>query len=234
MEKGNMHAGHRQRLKQTLIESDFAGVADINFLETLLFYAVPRGDTNETAHRLLEAFGSLEAVFEADYHSLLQVKGVGENSAFLIKLVNKGARRLCAVNTGKAVYIKSNKMAADVLEPYFIGEKDEKMLAMFLDNGGKLISVTVLGKGVVNTVGFHNRTLIEGAIRTNCASVILAHNHPHGIANPSREDLRMTAGAREALHTINVSLLDHMIYAEGEWQCLSERRDAAQYLTRTK
>lgn len=227
----NIHAGHRQRLKQSLLASDFTGMSDINLLEAVLFYSIPRGDTNEMAHRLLEHFGSVQAVFEADYHNLLKVKGIGENSAFLIKLMSKTAKRIGIADTKKSVFITSTNLAADVFQPYFIGEKDEMMLAMYLDNAAKLIRVDKLGSGVVNAVSFHNRKLMEGALATNCVAVILAHNHPHGLPNPSGEDLRLTHNARESLRTIGVGLHDHMIYAEGEWRCISERPDAAKYLT---
>ncbi|MBR0414912.1 MAG: DNA repair protein RadC [Clostridia bacterium] len=230
--EANIHAGHRQRLRQSLLAADFSGMSDINLLEALLFYAIPRGDTNETAHRLLETFGSVAAVFEADYRSLMQVEGVGENTAFLIKLMCKTAKRIGMAEVKKAVPITTSELAAEVFQPYFIGEKDEIMLAMYLDNAARLIRVDKLGSGVVNSVSFHNRKLMEGALATNCVAVVLAHNHPHGVPNPSREDLRLTQNARESLRTIGVGLNDHMIYAEGEWRCISERPDAAQYLTK--
>ena len=232
--EASIHAGHRQRLRQSLLAADFNGMSDINLLEALLFYAIPRGDTNETAHRLLETFGSVASVFEADYRSLMQVEGVGENTAFLIKLMSKTAKRIGMAEVKKGIPITSPNLAAEVFRPYFIGEKDELMLAMYLDNAAKLIRVDKLGAGVVNTVNFHNRKLMEGALATNCAAVILAHNHPHGLPNPSSEDLRLTQTARESLRTIGVGLNDHMIYADGEWRCISELPNAAMYLTRTK
>ena len=229
--KSSIHQGHRQRLKQAMLKSNFQGISDINLLEAVLFYSIARSDTNEIAHALLGAFGSLQAVFEADYEDLLQVPGVGENSAFLIKLMSKSAQRLHMVDTAKAVYITNSAQAAEVVKPYFIGEKDEKILALFLDGTGKLIRVMVLGEGVVNSVSFDNRKLMEGAIRTNCTTVILAHNHPHGVPNASSDDLRLTHSAREMLRTIDVCLFDHLIYAEGHWHCFSERDDAAKYLS---
>lgn len=229
-----LHGGHRQRLKQSLLESDFNGVSDINLLESILFYSIKRSDTNELAHKLLNTFGSLEAVFEADYEDLKHVPGIGDTSAFLIKLVGKTAKRLHTVDTKKAVYITSNIVAANVFQPYFIGEKDERMLALYLDNASKLIRIDVLGEGNVNSVSFNNRKLVEGAIRTNCSKVILAHNHPHGVPNASKDDLVLTYQARELLRSIHVGLVDHLIYADGHWHSISERNDAAKYLTKIK
>lgn len=229
--KASVHSGHRQRLKEAMLKSDFQGASDINLLEAILFYSIRRSDTNETAHKLLEAFGAFEKVFEADEEDLKMVEGIGENSAFLIKLIGEATRRIHFGSEKKAVWIHGNADAARVLEPYFIGQKDEVLFAMYMDNGGKLIRVDKISTGSVNIVGMDNRKLLEGAIRTNAASVILAHNHPHGFPNPSREDLRLTAAVRDLLSTLRVDLYDHLITGGGEWRSVREREDALKYLS---
>ena len=228
----SIHSGHRQRLKESMLKSDFKGISDINLLEAILFYSISRSDTNETAHKLLEAFGSVEKVFEAHFEDLKNVPGIGDNSAFLIKLINETAKKLQNSNPQKAVFINNPVQASEVFKPFFIGEKDEVMLAMYLDNSSKLIRVDILASGVVNSVSFDNRKLLEGAIRTNAASVILSHNHPHGIPTPSNEDMVLTARSKALLSNIGVSLSDHLIYADGEWRCFSERPDADLYIVR--
>ena len=230
----SIHSGHRQRLKRLMLEANFNGISDINLLEAVLFYSISRSDTNEIAHRLLQAFGSVEAVFEADYDDLLQVEGIGEHSAFLIKLVNKSAKRMNESSRNKAVMIGGNQSAADVFKPYFVGEKDEKILAMYLDNAHKLIRVDVLGTGVVNTVSFDIRKLLEGAVRTNAVTVILAHNHPHGFPNPSNDDLNLTQKARNILRTVGINLYDHLINADDTWFSMREMDNANLYLTPIK
>ena len=80
--KTNLHQGHRKRLRQRFLEQGLDGLPDINVLELLLFYAQPRQDTNATAHRLMDTFGSLDSVFEAPPESLMSVKGVGESAEF--------------------------------------------------------------------------------------------------------------------------------------------------------
>ena len=232
MEQKNIHSGHRQRLKAAMLASEFKGISDINLLEAVLFYSIQRADTNETAHRLLEQFGSVKKVFEAHFDDLMNVPGIGEHTAFLIKLVNASAKKINAENPKKATFIKNNAIAAEVFEPYFLGEKDEVMLAMFADNAGRLIRVDVLNKGTVNSVSFDNRKLLEGAIRTNAATVFLAHNHPHGLPNPSKEDLKMTIRAKELLEDIHAKLYDHLIYADGHWYSFRERKDCLVYLSK--
>ena len=230
MGDASIHAGHRKRLKQAMLDSNFNGMSDINLLEALLFYSISRSNTNETAHKLLQAFGSIDAVFEADYEDLLLVDGIGENSAFLIKLVNKTRKKMESPKKGSIV--GGTTGAAEYFRPYFMAEKNEKMLALLLDNAGGFIKVVELGTGVINSVSFDNRKLMEAAMRCGCATVILAHNHPHGLPNPSNDDLRLTHNIREMLRPVGIRLYDHMIYADGDWFCISEREDAARYLTR--
>ena len=231
MGKDSIHSGHRERLKKAMLESNFNGMSDINLLEAVLFYSIARSDTNEIAHRLLQAFGSINAVFEADYDDLKQIHGVGDKSAFLIKLIGKTAKRIHTVDTTKMVPAKTTNDIAQIVYPYFIGEKDEKMVAVYVDSNSHLIRSEVIGDGIVNSVTFDKRRLMEGAIRSNCVTVFLAHNHPHGVPNPSHEDLRLTLAVREMLRTIDVCLYDHLIYAEGHWRCVSEQDNAAKYLS---
>lgn len=223
-----LHKGHRSRLKENMLASDF-NVSDINLLEALLFYSVSRTDTNETAHRLINAFGSVSAVLEADIEDLKSVEGVGENSAFLIKLVSKiGKRAISEKRNGKLI----NNVGAtiSVLRPVFLHEKDEIMVVLLLDNSGRLISIKELARGTVNSAAYDNRKLIECAMRSNAASVILAHNHPHGVAQPSGADLDSTREARNLLNKIGISLLDHVIFNDDSYTSIKERKDYRLYV----
>lgn len=231
MAKDSIHSGHRQRLKNSMLESDFNGLSDINMLEALLFYSIPRGDTNPKAHYLIDTFGSVNGVFEAHYDDLKKVEGIGDNSAFLIKLVNRIAKRVHKMDDKKAVFIRDSNDAANCLRPYFIGERDEIMIAMYLDNMGRLISTEVLGTGVANKVNFDKRKLIEGISRTNAVTIILAHNHPHGAPNPSKEDLDLTQNVRNYIRELGVALYDHLINAGDEWRGIRELKDANLYLS---
>lgn len=223
-----IHKGHRNRLKESMLASDF-NVSDINLLEALLFYSVSRADTNETAHRLINAFGSVSAVLEADIEDIKSVEGVGENSAFLIKLVSKlGKKAISEKRNGKL--INSVGATISVLRPVFLHEKDEIMVVLLLDNSGRLIALKELARGTVNSASFDNRKLIECAMRANAASVILAHNHPHGTAQPSGADLDSTREARNLLNKLGISLLDHVIFNDDSYTSVKERKDFRLYV----
>lgn len=229
MPNKSVHSGHRERLKQSFVNSDFNGGSDVNKLEALLFYSIPRMNTNVTAHNLINSFGSLKAVFEADYEDILSVDGVGANSAFLIKLINNISKTLAMPDNREKV-VKGVNSAAKALSPYFIGEKDEVIIAMFLNNSGGIIKIKVLAKGSVNSVQLDGRKLLENAMRTNASQIILAHNHPHGLAAPSAADLDLTRSMRNLLNTINIKLVDHVIFSDREFFNVSGMEDAKKYI----
>ena len=225
-----IHKGHRARLKESMLESDF-NANDINLLEALLFYSVSRADTNETAHRLINSFGSLGGVLEADIEDIKSVAGVGDNSAFLIKLVSKIAKKsISSKRSGKV--IDNAASAVSVLRPVFLHEKDEVMVAILLDNSNRLIVIKELARGTVNSAMYDVRKLIEYAMRHNAAGVILAHNHPHGIAQPSDTDLESTRQARNLLNKISINLLDHIIFNDDSYTSVKQRKDCRLYINK--
>lgn len=226
--KENIHAGHRKRLKSSMLEANF-NLSDINLLEALLFYSIPRGDTNEIAHNLMTAFGSFRAIFEADIEDLTSVDGIGEHSAFLIKLVaNINKKTVIDKRIGKA-YTNAGA-TVKVLRPLFINEKDEVVMAMFLDNSNRLIRIKELSRGNVNQATIDNRKIVEYAVRTNAAAIILAHNHPHGTCQPSDIDLIMTRNVKELVNKIGINLLDHFVFSNDSYSSFRERKDCRLYI----
>lgn len=111
-----VHDGHRERMKSRFVEAGLDGFNDHNALEMLLFYAVPRKDTNELAHRLLKNFGSLAAVFEASHAELMHVDGIGENAATLIKFIPEISRRYLLTKSLPNKVIRRNEDAGE----YFV------------------------------------------------------------------------------------------------------------------
>lgn len=220
----SVHSGHRKRLKESMLQNEFSGIQNHVLLETLLFYSVPVCDTNETAHKLIDTFGSFNAVFEADYHDLMSVDGIGENSAFLIKLINSINKVNVAPNKQSQAIIKSVNDAAELLLPNFIGEKDEKMMVIFLDNSNRVITLKEVARGHVNGVNIDKRKLLEQAVRCNASGIILAHNHPHGVAAPSKADINLTSSIASLMKNIDINLVDHLIFNDDEY-CTLKGRD---------
>lgn len=208
-----VHDGHRERLKSRFLEHGIDSFNDLNALELLLFYAIPRRDTNEIAHALLDRFGGLSGVFEASVPELTDVPGVGENAALLIKLVPQMMKKYELSKVGDMRTFRSSAQVAQFLIPRFLAEREELVLVLCLDSRSSMLCCQVLNRGVVNAVDISTRRLVELALKYKASGVVLAHNHPDGVAMPSREDEAFTEKAMEALRLMGIRMMDHIIVA---------------------
>lgn len=216
------HGGHRERLKKRFLRDGMAGFEDHVVLELLLFYVIPRSDTNPLAHELLKTFGSLAAVFDAPREELLKVPGVGENTATLISMIPQLCRRYMISGSEVGDIIDSSEAAGRVLVPLFVGERDEVVYIMCLDGKLKLLNCQLVFRGSVKNVGVSVRKIAEKALASNATSVILSHNHPSGIAVASYDDQVATRRIRDALQTVGIALRDHIIVADADFVSLAD------------
>ncbi len=220
-----VHDGHRKRLREELVKNNFPDtVPDHKILELLLFYAVPRKDTNEIAHNLINAFGSFSGVFNADYEDLVKVPGVGENAATLIKMILPVARRY-ANGTKKGITFNNRKEIAEFLIGQYFGDRKEKFIMLSLDNKLKLICVDVLSTGGIHSVNFEVRDVLAAAMRSHASLVVLAHNHPEGFARASVDDKKATINVNNALSSIDIKLLEHVVIANDDYELMSQNPD---------
>ena len=215
--KENLHAYHRERMRRQFREHGLDSFADVNVLEFLLFYAIPRKDTNAIAHRLLDAFGSLSGVFDASVEDLMRIGNLTENAAVLIKLTTEAARRhqICRMSMNNI--LSTTQECGDFLASYFFGATEEMVYLLALDAKCKVLGCTKLFSGSVNSANLSVRKVVEYAIQTRATSVVLAHNHPSGIATPSQEDIHTTEEVAAALEPIGVLLADHIIVADDDY-----------------
>ncbi len=216
----SVHDGHRQRIKERYAQTGLEGFSDHAVLEFLLFYAVPRKDTNELAHLLLEHFGTLTAVLEADKEDLMQVKGIGDNAATLISLIPQISRRYMEHRTIPKKQIKDSKDAAQYFISKFAYEYNEVAYAMFLDTKHTIICTKEIGRGVINGLELSVRSLVEACIKLHAQAVIVAHNHPNAEINPSSEDEFFTISLKKALYLVDIELLDHIIVSGNDYLSL--------------
>lgn len=207
------HGGHRERMRARFLKYGLDNFDDHNVLELLLFYALPRVDTNVVAHRLLERFGSLDGVFDATEADLTAVPGMGPQAAGLIRLIPALACRYLTAKADPGEILADSRAAGKYLIPRFVGQRNETVLLVCLDAKLKALGCTNLGSGGVNSVRVNIRRVVQTALAQNASAVILAHNHASGIALPSVEDKTTTAMVREALELVGVTLADHIIVA---------------------
>ena len=216
------HAEHRKRMREEFVRTGAEGMEDHRLLEILLFYAIPQKDVNPLAHRLVEEFGSLSGVFHATYEQLLQVPGVGPNTAVLLRLIPAAAARYMQQTASFEGQIVSLWQLREILEPCFFGQRDELVYLVCMDGKSKVLAVKKLGEGVVDTVLITNRKVMEAALACNASQVVLAHNHVSGVACPSEADISTTLHLEQALETVGIVLVDHLIFAGGDMVSMAE------------
>ena len=218
MSMENLHKGHRERMKERFDSHGLAAFSDVEALEMLLFYAIPRSNTNELAHRLLRRFGSYRAVLEADASELELVEGVGQNASRLICLVREMNRRYLISGRGDGGNVlKGTEWAVAYLKPLFAYATDELAYALSLNSAGRVMRCHQLARGVSNRVEFSARQIVEIAIHDNAANILMAHNHLSDVALPSRADIAATKQIRSTLAGIGVGLTDHIIVSGEEY-----------------
>lgn len=211
-----MHEGHRQRLKQSFLTGGLEPFSPHNVLELILFYALPRKDTNKIAHELLDRFGSLSAVFDAPVEELTKVDGIGENCAVLIKLF-PAVSRTYLMDKQSIPELDDIESVGNYCVSLFMGEVTEKAYLLCFDSRNRLLNCILLSEGSLSTVNLDKRRLIEAVIRNNTTGVVLTHNHPNGVAAPSSADVDSTRSTARLLREISVKFLDHIIVADGEY-----------------
>ena len=217
-EKHSPHQGHRARMRERLAATSPAGFADHELLEMLLYYTNARGDTNEIAHSLIEAFGSIEGILDADRDRLLSVWGIGEQSTVLLTLLGELSRRYLAQKItdtpSEKDMLDTPDRIAKFLAPRFVGATKEIALALLLDNSMRPIDCFPVGEGTVSGVSLSTRAVAERAYTKHAAAVVLAHNHPGGVAVPSSDDVITTKRIKEALNLLGVPLIEHFVFSD--------------------
>ena len=216
------HNGHRERLRQWFLKHGLDNMTDDQVLELLLFYALPRRDTNALARKLLENFGSIAAVLEAPLQELENVGGIGENAAVLLHLISPLSRRYLLSRMEKGAILTSTQACGSYLLPYFFGAKEELVYLLCLDGKCKVLSCRLLQTGSVNSAGFSIRKAAEAAMACNASSVVLAHNHTSGVALPSQADLETTRRLQSALAPLGILLADHIIVADDDFVSMAD------------
>lgn len=216
------HDGHRERLRQRFMKHGLDVMPDDQVLELLLFYAVPRQDTNVLARRLLAHFGSISAVLEAPLQELKSVGGIGDNAAVLLQLITPLARRYLLSRTQDGAVLSSTQACGEYLLPYFFGAKEELVYLLCLDGKCKVLACRLLQTGSVNSAGFSIRKAAEAAMACNASSVVLAHNHTSGVALPSQADLDTTQRLRDALEPLGILLADHIVVADNDFVSMAD------------
>lgn len=218
-------SGHRKRLKNRMIKYGLDSFEPYNVLELILFFALPQEDTNRLSHNLIEEFGSLSAVLEAPFESLVKVKGIKEHTATLIKLIPELSRYYMNDKISNIKLLDSPEKVGLFFISKFFGKTNESVLVAALDNKYCLLNSGVLFEGTVNAVNIAVKKIVDFAVKSNSTVILLAHNHPYGTALPSKDDLDTTKRIYNALAAVEIKLIDHIIVADDDYVSLAQSRE---------
>ncbi len=213
----SIHDGHRQRLKERFLSEGLDSFTDVQVLELLLFYAIPRQDTNPIAHALLKQFGSLSQVLDAQVSELEKVPGIGHSAAVLLRLITEAGRYYQVDRMMQTQVLPTVEKCGEYMVPFFYGRRNETVFLLCLDAKCKVLACKEIGEGSVNSAGVPIRRIVETALACNATTVVLAHNHPSGLALPSGEDVQTTHRVAAALNAVEIALADHIVVADDDF-----------------
>ncbi len=208
--------GHRQRLKDKFQQRSIEAFSDAEVLELLLILGTPRKDCKEQARALLEHFGSLPNVLEASGSEIQKVKGVGPNNSFAIHFLHAVARRYLKDRLQEKQYLHSSRQVAEYLIHSMRDLQHEVMTAIFLDSSHAIVDTQVVARGTVASNTIYPRELVKLALKLNASAMVVAHNHPSGNLEPSRQDHQLTRTLYQACALMNIRLLDHLIIGQSD------------------
>lgn len=195
-------------------------LTDAELLALLLQFT--REDAKEFSEKILAQFPSIADVMEADKQDLAAVEGMDEETSLLLRLVPELHRRYFLSRSRAETRLTDSHDYGSYLLPYFYGVRDETVYLLLLDGAGRVINCRLLEKGSVSSANVPIRRLVQEALTANAAAVVLAHNHPAGIALPSKEDVEITLRLREALEVMDIVLLDHIVVADDDFVSLRD------------
>lgn len=213
-----IHQNHRQRLQKLIYNSELKNLSEIQILEYILTLFIPRKDTNPLAHKLLDEFGNISDVFEANFDRLISVKGVGHSTATKIKSLCKIFHfTIEQTKTNKVQKLLTPSQIIDFFKTFLNKKTCEEFYMASLNAKSEIIKVDKIADGNVNKVSIDLRKISEIAIKNNASIVIIAHNHPEGEPQPSIEDISATAKIFSALSVLGIGLLDHIIISNDSY-----------------
>ena len=205
------YAGHRDRLRARVRKSGAETLADYELLELLLFRSIPRADTKAMAKALIARFGSFAEVLGAPEHLLREIKGIGKEAAFDLKVIAASAGRMTHGRINRRAVLSSWQQVLDYCRAAMAFEPRENFRILFLDKKNQLIADEVQQTGTVDHTPAYPREVMRRALELSATAVILVHNHPSGDPSPSRADIEMTRTIAETGKPLGVVVLDHII-----------------------
>lgn len=221
MQKNKGFLGHRQRVKERFLKTEFDNWQDYEILEFALYFVIPRKDTKQIAKDLIKKFGSLKDLINADYDTLTEmfekIEGVSANTAFFFYFLKSFSVKYSEFKMKEKEKISSPQEVVNFLKNSIGYCDEEKMYSIFFNASNKVLEFKEISEGTVSRSAVYPSKIAREALLTNARSVIIAHNHPGGVCKPSQNDIIATEAVQKALKTVEVVLLDHIIVTASDF-----------------
>ncbi len=212
-----------ERPREKLLLRGATALSDAELLAIFLRTGVPGINAVDLARGLLDEFGSLRVLLEADLATFSRRKGLGKAKYVQLQAGLELSRRHLMTLLQRGDALTNPDQTRRYLSAQLRDRNQEVFACLFLDNRHRVLAYEELFFGTVDGASVHPRELVRRCIAKNAAAVILAHNHPSGVAEPSRADEQITKRLQEALALVDVRLLDHMVVGDGEVVSFAER-----------
>ncbi|MCF7888576.1 MAG: DNA repair protein RadC [Victivallales bacterium] len=210
--------GHRKRLRERFIKTELKGFHDYEIIELLLTYSIPVKDVKPIAKKLINVFGSVSEILDAEFKDLVKIHGLSDYSAVLVKLVKEIKTEYKIDKLKSMNSVSSSSDAYDFAFEKLAGCKDEKFMAIYMNSKNRIIDYEITSEGTVTQARVYPRKIIKEALAVNAAALIIVHKHPSGEVGPSKQDIELTKSLRDVCETMDIRLLDHLIVGKTGYQ----------------
>ena len=225
MGKENVHEHHRERMRKDFLRDGFKRWHEHNVLEYILHYAIPRVDTNGIAHELINTCGGFADVFRAPAEVLTSVDGVGEKTVSFLRMLGEFVKYYNGVRFEAHRREMSSEMCINYLLNLFDGKRREHFCIICLDACKRIVYHELIFEGSFETMDVDMMKLVRTVVQYDTPYMVISHNHPSGIAEPSGLDVTTTHCIQTALRYVGVEILDHIIVADGKYYSMRDKGD---------
>lgn len=209
--------------REKLLQRGAQSLSDAELLAIFLRTGVRGMNVIELADYLIAEFGSLRALFNSSQEEFCQYKGLGEAKYVQLQAVLEMTQRYLKETLQRSDALCSPQQTRMYLSNKLRDKQREAFLALFLDNQNRVICDEILFEGTIDSASVYPREVVKRALANNASSLIFAHNHPSGIAEPSQADKRITTRLADALALVDIKVLDHFVIGDGEVVSFAER-----------
>ncbi len=212
-----------ERPREKLLQRGAQSLSDAELLAIFLRTGTAGKTAVDLARELIARYDGLRPLLQADFDTFCSAPGLGLAKYSQLQAILEMSRRHLRETLQRGALLESPQQTRDYLTSELRDYEQEVFSCLFLDNRHRVLQFEKLFFGTINSATVHPREVVKKALKHNAAAVILSHNHPSGVAEPSQADISITKHLKEALALVDIRVLDHFIIGDGESVSLAER-----------